>query len=81
MHIDEPKVWNNKCPLCGAKIRWRLTSSEPDAESTAYCANGTYASRISIKNLKSIKFCFWAGKVVRQKDGGIRFKNLDGAWI
>jgi hypothetical protein len=34
-----------------------------------------------MSRLKDIKVCFWKGSVVRQKDGGIRFKNSDSSWI
>ena len=79
--IDEPKQWNNKCPQCRSNIRWSLSNSKPGAEAGAYCSKGVYASRLDIRDFRKIRFCTWEGRVVRQKDGGIRFKDKDGNWI
>lgn len=78
---NQPKEWSNKCPKCRSDIRWSLSSSRTGATSVAYCANNLFSSRESMSRLKDIKVCFWKGSVVRQKDGGIRFKNSDSSWI
>ena len=78
---DEPKSWNNKCPDCGSIIKWSLISPKSGAESVVHCSNNLAASRIGIQELKDLKACFWKGYVVRQKDGGIRFKNKNNEWL
>jgi len=78
--IDEAKQWNNKCPKCNSRIRWSLTSGRAGASASAYCSNNIIASRIHISP-RRMKICSWNGKAVRQKDGGIRFINDNGAYL
>lgn len=78
---SDTKQWTNKCPLCNAIIRWSLSSGKKDSKASAYCSNSIHASRLDIKALREIKYCKWEGFVVRQADGGIRFKDRDGKWI
>ena len=79
--INEPKKWNSECPDCGSVIRWSLTSGKKSSKGVAHCSNNMVASRIDCGNLRDVNFCFWEGHVVRQNDGGVRFKNKDGNWI
>ena len=78
---NQPKEWNNKCPKCNADIRWSLRSAKVGTKAVAYCANSLISSRESINQLREIRVCFWKGFVVRQKDGGVRFKSHDNSWI
>lgn len=78
---DEPKEWSNKCPLCSSPIKWSLSSSRSGAKTVAYCSKGPTSSRIDIKNLREVKLCLWQGFVVRQADGGVRFREKSGSWI
>jgi len=78
---NQPKEWNNKCPKCLSNIRWRLRTSRAGATSFASCSNNLLASREDIKSLRGMKVCFWKGIAVRQKDGGIRFKDSNNNWI
>ena len=75
------KEWNKWCPTCKSAIKWSLTSGVAGARSTAYCANNISASRINISSLKEETYCLWEGYVIRQKDGGVRFSDLNGIWI
>ena len=77
----EPKRWNNKCPKCGAEIRWYMNNCQEGSRSQVYCANNIRASVANVFSLRDLEFCFWEGTVVRQKDGGIRFSNKDGEWL
>jgi hypothetical protein len=80
-HDEEPKKWNNKCPKCGSSIRWNHWSSEDGSKSNAHCSNGLTASRVSVASLQELNICFWKGYVIRQKDGGVRFKDANGEWL
>jgi len=77
---DDPKKWNNKCPKCNSTIRWHLNSGKDGASASAYCSNSLTASGI-YPSLKAINVCSWKGKVVRQRDGGVRFRNNDGTYL
>ena len=79
--INEPKQWNNKCPICSSPIKWSLSASRPGAKAVAYCSKSPNSSRVEIKNLRETRICMWQGFVIRQPDGGIRFKEKNGGWI
>jgi len=76
-----PKEWNNKCPDCGSPIKWGLRSGEHGAKASVFCSNSLLASREIVAPLKSAKHCSWAGYVVRQRDGGVRFRDQNGRWL
>jgi len=80
-HDKESKKWNDKCPKCGSLVRWSHWSSGVGTKSSAHCSNGLTASRLSIASLQDLDVCLWKGYVIRQKDGGVRFKSADGKWL
>jgi len=76
------KRWNDKCPICGAIIKWHLSSSITGAKSGAYCSNNMKASKVDItSSWIEIDYCLWEGRAIRQEDGGIRLSNKNGEWI
>jgi hypothetical protein len=75
------KKWNNRCPECGSRIKWSLGLSRHGTESTVHCSNSLVASRLDMQSLEDLKVCFWKGYVVRQKDGGVRFRDKNKQWI
>ncbi len=78
--IDEPRKWNNKCPICKSDIHWYMTNSRAGAKGSVYCANNIQASTLDASFIGK-RICSWEGFVVRQKDGGIRFCEKDGTWL
>jgi hypothetical protein len=76
----EPKIWASRCPVCGSRIKWSLNNSKAGSKSRAYCSKSIYASTTTFK-LSDLNICNWSGTVVRQKDGGVRFKNFNGKWL
>jgi hypothetical protein len=76
-----PKEWNNKCPDCGSLIKWGLHSGTPGANTAVYCSKSLFASREITLPLKDMRHCTWLGRVVRQQDGGVRFRDGHGRWL
>ena len=79
-HQDEPRKFNSNCPLCNSQIKWQLASGTLGSVGTAICTKSVKASQI-ITNLHECPGCEWEGFAVRQKNGGIRFKNKNGTWL
>jgi hypothetical protein len=79
-YSNEPKRWNSKCPKCNSIIRWHLNSGESGAAASAYCSNSITASGV-YPSLIAIDICDWRGKVLRQRDGGVRFCNNDDTYL
>jgi hypothetical protein len=76
-----PKEWNNECPECGSIVKWGLHSREHGAKASVHCSNSIFVSREFVIPLEDNDYCMWSGYVVRQRDGGVRFRNKDGQWI
>jgi hypothetical protein len=77
---DEGKRWSSKCPECGSKIVWSMTNRSYGSSSSARCSKSPLSSVIT-KDIRSLRFCDWVGRAFRQKDGSVRIKNKNGAWI
>ncbi len=80
MYSGEKRDWSNKCPVCRSRLVWSMSNSSPGSTASVRCSRSATGSVITT-SLRNISFCDWRGWGVRQLDGSVRIKNLDGLWI
>ena len=68
------------CPLCRASIYWSMYSGREGAETVAYCANNSSATRIIIDPANMVS-CTWEGYARRNKHGFVDIFNSDGSAV
>ena len=70
-----------RCPSCGGSLRWSMVNGRVGASTDVICANNVAATRVSWNPKVFKMFCHWEGKVVRQKDGSVKYYYKDGITI
>jgi hypothetical protein len=81
---DNIRQWNNRCPVCGACVTFRLHNGEAGSTSIARCGNNIKSTRDFSKDKsdrQDMKLCDWKGKAVRMTDGSVRFKDRNGRFL
>ena len=74
------REWSSQCPACKGRLVWSMSNSEAGSEAIVRCSRSAVSSVVTI-SLRSLSFCDWKGKAVRQPNGSVRIKNQDGLWI